>query len=104
MSLPGAPYDLNIDTTWAWFSRNEFSVSFSDTGTLKQVTLNSDPQIDETIQSTATLVKELGAVAALGLKPLGAEPCPTKDVVTEEQVMCMLPIAQWRENHYKCQQ
>ena len=102
LSLPGDTYDLDIDAGWAWFSRNEFSVTLADNGTLKQVTLNSDPQIDETIQSTATLVKELGSLAGSAAAARSAGPCPTKDVTTDESVQCMLPLDQWRRAGYTC--
>jgi hypothetical protein len=101
LSLPGETYELNIDTKWAWFSKNEFSVTFADAGTLKQVTLNSDPQLDETIQSTATLVKELGSVVA-SAAARSERSCPTKEVGTAEKVECVLPLDQWRSAGYAC--
>ena len=60
VNLPvGKTYTVNIDPSW--FAANEFAIEFNDAGSLKKVMLNSDPQIDETLLATATLVKEVGA-------------------------------------------
>jgi hypothetical protein len=65
MTLPlGDAYTVNIDNHFSWFAANEFSMSFSDQGVLKEVTLNSDPQVDETLTAAATLLKEVAAVTA----------------------------------------
>jgi hypothetical protein len=100
VSLPtGEAYGLNVEhDAMSWFSSNEFSVSFYENGALKQVTLNSDPQVDETLTATAGLVKELGSLAAAAARA----PCPTKDVTTTEVVKCVLPFDQWKANDYKC--
>jgi len=100
LSLPGKTYDVNVETGWAWFSKNEFSVTFYDSGALKQLTLNSDPQLDETIRSSATLVKELGSVVASAVARSAG--CPTEDVARDEQVECVLPLDQWRSAGYRC--
>lgn len=63
ISVPGAKfYTVNVDP--AWFAKTEFSLEFGDSGILKRATLNSDPQIDETITATATLVKETAGLVA----------------------------------------
>ncbi len=44
----GEAYDVTFES--APFAKSEFSVSFSDTGVLKQVSLNSTPQAAETLK------------------------------------------------------
>ena len=43
----GRAYDVNF--SGGVFADNQFSVSFGENGMLKQVTLNSDPQLDESL-------------------------------------------------------
>ena len=50
----GEAYDIHVKQ--GWFSSTEFSVSLTDQGTLKQVTLNADPQVDETIKAVADVL------------------------------------------------
>jgi hypothetical protein len=106
VSLPtGEEYGLNVKTgRFGWFASNELSVSFYENGMLKQVTLNSDPQVDETLQASANLVKELGAALgpALGAARAAPETCPTKEITVKETVHCVLPFSKWQENRYKC--
>jgi hypothetical protein len=91
-------YGLNIKG--GEFASNEFSVTFHESGALKQVTLNSDPQIDETISATASLVKELGAaIPSAGVAAAAA--CP-KPVSTKTKVECALPFSEFVSNGYKC--
>jgi hypothetical protein len=47
------------------FADNQFSVSFGDNGMLKQVTLNSDPQLDESLAAAAALTERLAAAAGV---------------------------------------
>jgi hypothetical protein len=100
LRLPsGETYGLNVEGG-GWFARNELSVSFYESGALKQVTLGSDPQVDESLRATADLVKELGAVASLAVTARTG--CPTKNVETRESVRCVLPFADWKANGYRC--
>lgn len=71
LHLPGAAYTLDVRP--APFAANEFSVTLHESGTLKQVTLNSDPQADETIEAVGALGGELAGAAAR-LVPLFAAP------------------------------
>lgn len=76
----GAPYDINVEP--GLFAKSEFSVQFSDSGALKQVTLNSTPQVAETINAVANLAEKVGKIAA------AAAPVPAKDCggVTAETI------------------
>lgn len=59
VQLPlGEPYDVTVKTSW--FAKSEFSVLFNDAGLLKQVTVNSTPQLAETITAMAALAKSIG--------------------------------------------
>ncbi len=63
-SLPlGEVYDINVRQ--GLFSATEFSVSLTEQGTLKQVTLNADPQVDETIKAAAELADSVSALKAV---------------------------------------
>ena len=59
----GRAYDVNF--RGGWLADNQFSVSFGDNGMLKQVTLNSDPQLDESLAAAAALTERLSAVAGV---------------------------------------
>jgi len=62
-SLPlGEAYDINVRQ--GWFSATEFSVSLTDQGALKQVTLNADPQVDETVKAVADVLDSLPILKA----------------------------------------
>jgi hypothetical protein len=65
----GRAYDVSF--SGGRLADNQFSVSFGDNGMLKQVTLNSDPQLDESLASAALLTESLAA--ALGVP--SAVPC-----------------------------
>lgn len=61
--------------------------------------MNSDPQVDEVIQSSANLVKELaGAAQTVGLAAAaGVEECtPLK---TEESVECVVKLTCYEQLH-----
>ena len=58
----GEAYDINVKR--GWFSATEFSVSLSEQGTLKQVTLNADPQVDETIKAVADVLDKVPVLNA----------------------------------------
>lgn len=60
--LPGAAYTLDVRP--GLFAASEFSVTLHESGTLKQVTLNSDPQIDETLEAVGSLAEKLAGAAA----------------------------------------
>jgi len=101
VNLPvGETYTVNIDPSW--FAANEFAIEFNDSGSLKKVMLNSDPQIDETLLATATLVKEVGAaipsVAGAALRTPGGTTGPDKDscgrYVTETTI-CQQTYVEW---------
>jgi hypothetical protein len=65
----GEPYDITFEPSF--FAKNEFSVSFGDNGVLKQVSLNSTPQVAETIKALAELTEKVGT--ALRASAKGAE-------------------------------
>lgn len=59
VQLPaGDPYDITVKT--GWFAKSEFTVMFTDTGLLKEVALNSTPQLAENLTAMATLAKAIG--------------------------------------------
>ena len=59
VQLPlGEPYDVTVKTSW--FAKSEFSVLFNDAGLLKQVTVNSTPQLADTLTAMAALAKSVG--------------------------------------------
>jgi hypothetical protein len=60
--LPGAAYTLDVRP--GLFAASEFSVTLYESGTLKQVTVNSDPQVDETLEAVGALGEKLAAAAA----------------------------------------
>jgi hypothetical protein len=59
----GRAYDVNF--SGGWLASNQFSVSFADNGILKQVTLNSDPQLDESLAAAAALTERVAAAAGV---------------------------------------
>jgi len=66
----GDPYDINFVPSA--FAKSEFSVTLNDDGGLKQVTLNSTPQLAETIKSVADLTEKVSKLAIAGA---GAPQC-----------------------------
>lgn len=64
----GRAYDVSF--SGGLFADNQFSVSFGDNGMLKQVTLNSDPQLDESLAAVATLAEKVAA--AVGVASVAA--------------------------------
>ena len=56
----GDPYDITVKT--AWFAKSEFTVMFTDAGLLKEVSLNSTPQLAENLTAMAALAKAIGEV------------------------------------------
>lgn len=83
-SLPlGEVYDINVRQ--GLFSATEFSVSLTEQGALKQVTLNADPQVDETIKAAADLAD---SVTALKAAPRVGE----DDPVVREAVVAVRPL------------
>jgi hypothetical protein len=63
----GRAYDLGFEP--GWFASSQFSVSFTDSGLLKQVTLNTDPQVDETLSAAARLTEPLAGAPSLAAAP-----------------------------------
>ena len=59
----GNPYDINFEP--AQLAKTEFTVILADDGGLKQVTLNSTPQIAETIKAVAELAEKAAKLAVL---------------------------------------
>jgi hypothetical protein len=108
VTLPlGESYALNIDTTWSWFAANEFSVELYESGSLKKVTLNSDPQLDETVEATAKLVEEAAGlvttVAAAGTAADRGEPdAGTCGAHKEEVITCIQTPEQWKASPEDC--
>jgi hypothetical protein len=62
----GEAYDITFDP--APFGKAEFAVSFSDTGVLRQISLNSTPQVAETIKAVAELTEKVSEFVPLGIK------------------------------------
>src|SRR5689334_9075791 len=69
----GPAYDINVEPSS--FAKTEFSVQFSDTGVLKQVTMNSTPQVAETINAVANLAEKVGKIAGGAAAPAAAADC-----------------------------
>jgi hypothetical protein len=83
-TLPlGEVYDVNVRQ--GLFSATEFSVSLTEQGALKQVTLNADPQVDETIKAAADLAD---SVSALKAPPRAGD----DDPVVREAVIDVRPL------------
>ena len=59
----GRAYDVGFNG--GRLADNQFSVSFGDNGMLKQVTLNSDPQLDESLAAAAALAERIAAAAGV---------------------------------------
>ncbi len=55
----GDAYDITFES--APFAKSEFSVIFNDNGLLKQVTLNSTPQVADTIKALGELTEKISA-------------------------------------------
>ena len=61
VQLPvGDPYDITVKP--AWFAKSEFRLMLTDTGLLKEVTLNSTPQLAENLTAMATQAKAIGEI------------------------------------------
>ena len=71
LHLPGAAYTLDVRP--GLFASSEFAVALHESGTLKQVSLNTDPQVDETLEAVGALGEGLAAAAAK-VAPLLAGP------------------------------
>ncbi len=72
VQLPlGEPYDVTVNTSW--FAKSEFSVLFNDAGLLKQVTVNSTPQLAETLTAMAALAKSIGEATKPGVSMAQAD-------------------------------
>lgn len=63
--------EQRIDSQRGWFASNQLSVQLHESGTLKQVALGSDPQVDEVLSAAGGLAEKL-ANAAATLAPLVA--------------------------------
>jgi hypothetical protein len=105
VALPlGDAYTVSIDNGTLWFGSNAFSMACTDQGLLKKISLNSDPRLDDTISATASLVKEVAAIAAIAAapttaalvdvpKPEEAEKC---GAVVEAQIVCVKSLEEWK--------
>jgi hypothetical protein len=65
----GEPYDINFNG--AAFAKSEFTVILTDDGGLKQVTLNSTPQLAETLKSLGELTEKVSGI----IRPAFAPEC-----------------------------
>jgi hypothetical protein len=63
--------EQRIDSRRGFLASNQLSVQLHESGTLRQVALNSDPQADEALAAAGDLVRELASAAAT-LAPLAA--------------------------------
>ena len=104
INLPSkGAYTVNVDP--ALFASNTFSIEFNDQALLKKVHLESDPQIDETLEASASLIKEVSGLAAqIAPAAMGVPFAPSQlqnrtdvDVATcgkfmRETILCLNPI------------
>ncbi|WNB74590.1 hypothetical protein [Methylomonas koyamae] len=109
--LNGESYTVNVDP--ALFASNDFSVEFYESGVPKKIGLSSDPQVDETIQSSANLVKEVGGLMAKGMaadQASGASGGASSDQtvdkascgsIKEETILCVKKFKEWMQ-HPNC--
>jgi hypothetical protein len=82
VSLPtGEEYFLGVET--AALAQTSFTVETTEAGALSKLTLDSDPQLDETLQATAQLIESI-ATAASTVAPMavsaGDFECPSVSV------------------------
>jgi hypothetical protein len=106
LNLPaGEPYALNVDNRFAWFAANELTVAFYESGALKEVSLNSDPQLDETIEAgaklageTAKLVTAVAEASVLAAVPDAASCGRFRD----ERIECVEPFEAWQATPEQC--
>ena len=66
----GDPYDINFEPTQ--FAKTEFTLILSDDGALRQVTLNSTPQLAETIKSLGELTEKVSKLVIAAAPNCGA--------------------------------
>lgn len=59
----GETYDINVRQ--GLWSSTKFSVSLTEEGTLKQVTFDADPQVDETLKAAADMLDSVPILKAL---------------------------------------
>ena len=83
----GRAYDVNF--SGGRFADNQFSVSFGDNGMLKQVTLNSDPQVDESLAAVAALTERVSAAA--GVASAGACGATLSESILEVRPLAVQP-------------
>ena len=108
LNLPaGEPYALNVDNRFAWFASNELTVGFYESGALKEVTLNSDPQVDETIEAGAKLAKETASLvtslAAASALAAGRDPdAASCGRFRDERIECVEPFEAWMATPERC--
>ena len=77
--LPGGE-SYELDFSRGVFASSQFTVQLNESGTLKQVSLNSDPQVDEAIAAVGGLVEKVAGVAALVAPLIIAKVIPEPDV------------------------
>ncbi len=65
--------ERRIDSRRGFLASNQLSVQLHESGSLKQVSLNSDPRADETLAAAGGLARSLAGAAAT-LAPLAAAP------------------------------
>jgi hypothetical protein len=108
LNLPaGEPYALNVDNRFAWFASNELTVGFYESGALREVTLNSDPQLDETIEAGAKLAKETAGLvtsiaAASALAAAGEPDAASCGRFRDERIECVEPFDDWMATPEQC--
>lgn len=107
LNLPfGELYALNVDTRWSWFAKNELRVRFHESGTLEEVLLNSDPQLDEALDAGAALV-EGGARLVTALATARADAAAEPDAAScgryrDERIACVETFDQWEATPEHC--
>jgi hypothetical protein len=108
LNLPtGEAYALNVDNRFAWFASNELGVAFYESGALKEVTLNSDPQVDETLEASAKLAKETAglvtSIAAASVTAAAGDPDPAScGKFRDERIECVELFEAWQATPESC--
>jgi hypothetical protein len=72
--------ERRIDSRRGFLSSNQLSVQLHESGTLKQLSLNSDPRADETLAAAGGLARSLAGAAAAAA-PLAAAPGAARAVL-----------------------
>ncbi|HVH06789.1 MAG TPA: hypothetical protein VNE71_12400, partial [Myxococcota bacterium] len=83
------------------------TVGFYESGALKEVTLNSDPQVDETLEAGAKLAKETAGLvtslaAASALAAARDPDTASCGRFRDERIECVEPFEAWMATPERC--